>query len=343
MAYTTINKGEDHFNTALTTGTGSSQAVTGLGFQPDWIWGKRRDSTGHNSIFDSVRGITKGLETNQTNAEFTSTDYYSSFDSDGFTIAAGASGAGNGSSQTAAQWCWKAGSTSVPSGGSITPTAVSINTTAGFGIYAYVGTGSDATIAHGLGGAPKFIITKNRDTSTNWPVQLSFYTAGAGALNEDTAFTGNFGDYFNAVPTSTLINLGDTNGANKSGDKHIMYAFREIQGYSKFGEYGGTSNADGPFVYTGFKPAWVMIKMKDGTDNWQILDNKRSPFNIVGGYLLPDSNQATINNDVIDFTSNGFKLRTTAGSWNNSSYDYMFMAFAEHPFVSSTGTPVAAR
>ena len=150
MAYTTIDNPTSFFNTKLTTGTGNSQAVTGLGFQPDWIWGKRRDSTGHNSLFDSVRGITKGLESNQNGAEFTSTDYYSSFDSDGFTIAAGASGAGNGSSQTAVQWCWKAGdSTSSNGDGTITST-VSVNSTSGFSIVSYAGTGvADKTVGHG--------------------------------------------------------------------------------------------------------------------------------------------------------------------------------------------------
>ena len=156
MAYTTIDKPTDYFNTKLTTGTGSTQAVTGVGFQPDWIWGKRRDSSGNHSLFDAVRGITKGLESNNTGAEFTSTDYYDSFDSDGFTIASGAGGAGNGSGQTAVQWCWKAGGTaSSNTNGSIT-SSVSANTTAGFSIVSYTGNGTvGATIGHGLGATPK--------------------------------------------------------------------------------------------------------------------------------------------------------------------------------------------
>ena len=161
MAYTTINKSTAHFNTKLTTGTGNSQAVTGLGFQPDWIWGKRRDSSGHHTVFDALRGITKGIEINQTGAEFTSTDYYTSFDSDGFTIAAGSSGVGNGSGLTVAQWCWKAnGAGSSNSDGTITST-VSANTTAGFSIVKYSGNATaGATVGHGLGAVPKMLIVR---------------------------------------------------------------------------------------------------------------------------------------------------------------------------------------
>jgi hypothetical protein len=177
MAYTTIDLPSEYFNTKLTTGTGSSQAVTGLGFQPDWIWGKRRDSTGNNSLFDSVRGITKGLESNSTGAEFTSTDYYSSFDSDGFTIAAGASGAGNGSGQTAVQWCWKAGGTaSSNTDGSITSN-VSANTTSGFSIVSYTGNStSGATVGHSLGTTPSTIIVKVlNEGSGYWGVYTSIF------------------------------------------------------------------------------------------------------------------------------------------------------------------------
>ena len=171
MAYAAISKPGLHFNTKLTTGTGNSQAVTGLGFQPDLIWGKRRDSTGHHSWFDAVRGITKGIESSTAAAEFTTTDYYSSFDSDGFTIAAGSGGAGNGSSQTAAQWCWKAnGQGSANTDGTINTIYTSANTTSGFSIIKYTGTGSNATVGHGLGVAPKMVIVKVLSTNNDWMV-----------------------------------------------------------------------------------------------------------------------------------------------------------------------------
>jgi len=354
MAYSSIVKPTDYFNTKLTTGTGSSQAVTGVGFQPDWIWGKRRDSSGHHSWFDAVRGITKGLESNQNNAEFTSTDYYSSFDSDGFTIAAGSGGAGNGSSQTAVQWCWLgANGTASNSNGSITST-VSANTTAGFSIVSYTGNGSaGSTVGHGLGATPAWIIVKNRDQTDKWTVFHQSLPNGANSYLEldQTGAASNLSlspPYW-GTPSSTTFGGLHYDSTNASGEKYIAYCFAEKKGYSKFGSYAGNGDANGTLVYTGFKPAWLMIKSStEAGRNWIIYDNKRETFNEQEYFMRAQSNGAETRDDgysEIDLLSNGFKLRGTSGDSNNSN-TFVFMAFAENPFVannSGTAVPVVAR
>ena len=348
MAYSSIAKPEDYFNTKLTTGTGSSQAVTGVGFQPDWIWGKRRDSSGNNSLFDSVRGITKGLESNGTGAEFTSTDYYSSFDSDGFTIAAGSSGAGNGSSQTAVQWCWLgANGTASNSDGSITST-VSANTTAGFSIVSYSGsTNSTFTVGHGLGAVPKIFILKKRSSSgTNWVM----YNANLGndkriQLNNTDASASTTG-FGSTDPTSSVFTVANGSTTGADGQTYIAYCFAEKKGYSKFGRYTGNGDANGTFVYTGFKPAWVMVKRTDGANSWIIMDNKRTISNPMGEELKAEDNSAGNVATRWDQLSSGFKLRNTGAAVNGSGAAYIYMAFAENPFVandSGTAVPVTAR
>ena len=349
MAYTTIDKPTDYFNTKLTTGTGNSQAVTGLGFQPDWIWGKRRDSSGHNSLFDSVRGITKGLESNQTGAEFTSTDYYSSFDSDGFTIASGGGGAGNGSSQTAVQWNWLAGGTaSSNSNGSIT-SSVSANTTAGFSIVSWTGSNANATIGHGLSSAPEFITIKNRNDASSWLTYLT--TIGAGnflRLNETNASASGSTPFNNTASTSSVFSVGENDDTNGSSDSMIAYCFSSVKGYSKIGSYTGNGNADGTFVYTGFKPAFFMIKRTTGSGyDWLMYDNKRQvSFNVIDDFLNASSNAAETTgnaNQSLDFLSNGVKHRGNGASSNGSGVVYIYMAFAENPFTTSTGVPGTAR
>ena len=349
MAYTTIDKPTDYFNTKLTTGTGNSQAVTGLGFQPDWIWGKRRDSSGHNSLFDSVRGITKGLESNQTGAEFTSTDYYSSFDSDGFTIASGGGGAGNGSSQTAVQWNWLAGGTaSSNSNGSIT-SSVSANTTAGFSIVSWTGSNANATFGHGLSSAPEFITIKNRNDASSWLTYLT--TIGAGnflRLNETNASASGSTPFNNTASTSSVFSVGENDDTNGSSDSMIAYCFSSVKGYSKIGSYTGNGNADGTFVYTGFKPAFFMIKRTTGSGyDWLMYDNKRQvSFNVIDDFLNANSNAAETTgnaNQSLDFLSNGVKHRGNGASSNGSGVVYIYMAFAENPFTTSTGVPGTAR
>tara|TARA_R100000664_G_scaffold33661_1_gene51462 strand:+ start:877 stop:1935 length:1059 start_codon:yes stop_codon:yes gene_type:complete len=351
MAYSSIAKPTDYFNTKLTTGTGSSQAVTGVGFQPDWIWGKRRDSSGNNSLFDSVRGITKGLESNSTGAEFTSTDYYSSFDSDGFTIAAGSSGAGNGSSQTAVQWCWKAGNSSGSSNtaGDINST-VSVNTTAGFSIVSYTGNGStNQTVGHGLGSVPDFIIIKQRNTTRNWPTYTKALGNGVAFLDINDAWNGGSGYtnyWYLSGMTSTTFGISNNDNNNASGGTYIAYCFAAKKGYSKFGTYTGNNDADGTFVYTGFRPKFIVTKPSNLADNWQIIDGVINPFNTMDTHLFTNLNASaqTTSSYNFDMYSNGFKGRTNNSAYNGA-YNYLFIAFAANPFVandSGTAVPVTA-
>ena len=352
MAYTDIDKPDLYFNTKLTTGTGSTQAVTGLGFQPDFLWGKRRDSTGNNTVFDVVRGITKGLETNSTGAEFTSTDYYDSFDSDGFTISSGAGGCGNGSGQTAVQWCWLASNTTASNtDGSITST-VSANTTSGFSIVSWIGDGtSTATIGHSLGVVPSMIILKNRTDVTNWVVKHKSLSSGYNLFLNDTSAVynttgqGHLADLSSSSTFGFVAGSSGNNQSNGSGDNMIAYCFAEKKGFSKFGSYTGNGSTDGTFVYTGFKPAFVIVKQTDTTNIWGILDNKRDPFNDSTESLLranaSDAENTTYKE--IEFVSNGMKVRSSGTGTNASGGNYIYMCFAENPFVTSGGIPTTAR
>ena len=348
MAYTTINKHTDYFNTKLTTGTGNSQAVTGLGFQPDLIWGKRRDSTGQHSWFDAVRGITKGIESSTNAAEFTTTDYYSSFDSDGFTIAAGSGGAGNGSSQTAAQWCWKAnGQGSANTDGTINST-VSVNQTAGFSIVKFTGSGANATVGHGLGVAPKMYILKRIDGGTNaWLVYHDGLDTSSPqnyrcVLNQNTARQ-DMTTWNDTAPTNSVFSVGSDSEVNGSGQTYIVYCFAEKTGYSKFGYYIGNFNNNGTFVYTGFKPEFVIVKKRDATGNWRMFDSVRaSNINPANKWMNADSNAAEGTDVQADLVSNGFKLRDAANAFNTSGSVYIYMAFGQS-LVGSNNVPCTAR
>ena len=342
MAYTTIDDPTIYFNTKLYTGNGSTQSITGVGFQPDWVWIKQRNGAEWHNLIDSVRGGTKVVYSNETNAEATSSNLITSFDSDGFSL--GTANEVNGNTNTFASWNWLAGGTaSSNTNGSIT-SSVSANTTAGFSIVSYTGTGSNATVGHGLGVAPKVLILKSRTRSDGqWTVGSDMLGWSKFLFLDATSAEQTFNLYQNTAPTSSVFYLSGDGGVNQSSGSMIGYAFAEKKGYSKFGSYTGNGNADGPFVYTGFRPAWVLVKLSSGVDDWQILDNKRSPHNIVGGYLRPNSSSVTVDNDVIDFTSVGFKLRTSAGSWNPSGGTFIYMAFAESPLVNSNGVPATAR
>ena len=341
MAYISFQP-SDYFNTKLYTGNGSTQSITGVGFQPDWVWIKQRNGAEWHNLIDSVRGGTKVVYSNETNAEATSSNLITSFDSDGFSL--GTANEVNGNTNTFASWNWLAGgSASSNSNGSIT-SSVSANTTAGFSIVSYTGTGSNATVGHGLGVAPKVLILKSRTRSDGqWTVGSDMLGWSKFLFLDATSAEQTFNLYQNTAPTSSVFYLSGDGGVNQSSGSMIGYAFAEKKGYSKFGSYTGNGNADGPFVYTGFRPAWVLVKLSSGVDDWQILDNKRSPHNIVGGYLRPNSSSVTVDNDVIDFTSVGFKLRTSAGSWNPSGGTFIYMAFAESPLVNSNGVPATAR
>ena len=341
MAYTTIDDPTIFFNTVLYTGTGSSNAITGVGFQPDWVWLKQRNSDNRSHhVYDVVRGVQKFLHIDATTVEATQTNAISSFDSDGFTV--GNNINLNGSSDTYASFNWKAGgsSTSSNSDGSITST-VSANTTAGFSIVTYTSnsTSSNETVGHGLGVKPDMVITKNRDTAYNWDIYHSSLGYNANLIFTDAATrSGAFGT---SEPTSTVFRTSPSFTTNLT-NKYVAYCFAGKQGYSKFGKYTGNGNASGAFIYTGFSPAFIIIKRTDTTAEWHMIDNKRNTFNTVNNVLSPNTtgSEATTSSNPIDFTSQGFKCKGTGTQVNADGGSFIYMAFAEHPFVTA-GTKAA--
>jgi len=346
MAYTTINKGSSYFDTSLWTGTGATQSITSLNFQPDWLWVKSRSTASNHRSQNSVTGVTKGLNPNQTVAETTLTDCVTSFNSNGFTLGADSQGYVNTSSRTYVGWSWLASNTTTANTAGTISSTVSANTTAGFSIVSYTGNGSaGATVGHGLGAVPKMFIIKPRTITENWAT----YHASLGNANNVTLNTTNASgatsDYNSTSPTSTVFSLGSGSGTNGNGNTIIAYCFAEIKGYSKFGSYTGNGNANGTFVYTGFKPAWVMVKQSSGVNGWVIKDNKRLGYNPTFYTLRANTSGAetTDSAESVDYLSNGFKLRNTDSNNNGSGSTYIYMAFAENPFVTSGGIPVTAR
>ena len=348
MAYTTINKSTDHFNTKLYSGNGSTQNITGVGFQVDFNWLKSRTQTEGHYLQDVIRGSTKHIHSNNSDAEDTASTAVTSFDSDGFTL--GNKADLNGSGNTYCSWNWKAnGAGSANTDGSISST-VSANTTAGFSIIKYTGNATDnASVGHGLGTAPKMLIIKELTSTSNWGAWHQGLTDGGYRLSlqetaaqvSDTAFMGGGN---RAIPTNSVFYLGSGGGGNSSSDNYIAYAFSEIKGFSKMGSYTGNGNADGTFIYTGFKPAFVMWKKSSGTEDWGISDNKRDTSNVIENKLRPNSNSAeSTANAHMDFLSNGFKWKSTSGEFNASGGTYIYMAFAEAPLVGSNNVPCTAR
>ena len=346
MAYTTINKSSEYFNTKLYTGTGSSNSVTGVGFQPDWIWQKSRSASQDGRIFDAVRGGSKLIYPSLSNAEATDAQLITSFDSDGFTMGSSGSNA-NDSSVTYVSWNWLAnGAGSSNTDGSITST-VSANTTSGFSIVKYTGTGSNATVGHGLGVAPSIVLVKNLDAGDQ---QWSMYNKNLPLTDilildsSNGAFNPSDNDFQDTAPTANVFYVnGGATRTNASSQNFIAYCFAEKKGYSKIGKYKGNGNADGTFVYTGFKPAFVIYKNYEITQSWNIQDNKRLGYNPNNAFLFPDLTQAESNITRIDLLSNGFKLRTTDNGQNGDGYDYIYMAFAENPLVGTNNIPATAR
>ena len=349
MAYTTINKSTDYFNTKLYTGNGSTNAITGVGHQPDLVWLKERSSAGAGLLFDAIRTATKFLRSSDSAAEVTAADTLTAFNSDGFTLGADAGNyAANQNSETYASWNWLAnGAGSANTDGTISST-VSANTTSGFSIVSYTGTGANATVGHGLGSVVKMFFVKELSNANSWEVYHVSEGAGKNAqLNSNAAFESAGSSRWNSTaPTSTTISIGTDSGVNRSSGNYIAYCFAEKTGYSKFGSYIGNGNADGTFVYTGFKPAFVIIKSSSQAEtNWVVVDNKREGYNPDNDRLFPDSTQAESTSDVVDLVSNGFKFRSGAGS-SNATYSYIYMAFAEEPLVANSGTdgvPATAR
>ena len=330
-----------HFKTLLYTGDGnSSRGITGLGFQPDLVWIKERTSTSGHIWFDSVRGADKYLFSVLTNAEGDAGGGVISFDSDGYSI--GNNGAVNQSGEDYVSWCWKAGGAAVSNTDGTITSQVSANQTAGFSIVSYTANGTDnATVGHGLGKVPDLIIVKNRDGAVSWGVWHSSLTSGQVLrLNEDTEAQSPATAYFqDENNTSSVFALGTNDETNDDdGDTYIAYCWAEIEGYSKFGRWYGNGDPDGPFVYCGFKPAFIMSKRTDSATNgnWTVFDSSRDSTNPVGAHFRADAtNEELFFGSGIDIVSNGFKIREAASAINNGSGTYIFMAFAESPFKTA--------
>jgi hypothetical protein len=348
MAYSSIVKPTDYFNTLLYSGTGSSNAITGLDFQPDWVSIKKRSAAGSGNVYDSVRGALKHISTNLTAAEETESSGagLTTFGSNGFTVGTEPTGNGsvNQSSQTYVAWNWKAnGSGSSNSDGSITST-VSANTTAGFSIVSYSGVTGGGSVGHGLGVKPDIVLIKCRSATANW-----LFTTDIIDGSKDYLFlnqTNAKGNLTTALPTSSVFTVSGDDDQGENGKTYIAYCFNSVKGYSKFGSYTGNGNADGPFIYTGFKPAWVLFKKSSGTNNWNLYDNKRDTFNPESNLLYPSLSDAEASFSAVDFVSNGISIKTSNTNFNDSGGTYIFMAFAENPFVgndSGTAVPVVAR
>ena len=340
MAYTTIKKPSDYFNTKLYTGTGSSLALTGIGHQPDFVWIKPRNEARGHHLFDAVRGVGKSIISNETSAEGTNAQTITAFGSDGFTV--GTSNDVNKSSNTHVAWNWKAnGAGSSNTDGSITST-VSANTTSGFSIVSYTGTGSNpSTVGHGLGVAPDMMIIKERSAVKSWYVyHKSLGNNSELYINATDSAPGSTSAWNTTSPTSSVFTINNA-GVNDSGDTYIAYCFAEKQGFSKFGSYTGNGNADGTFVYTGFKPAFILQKRIDNVGSWNILDNKREGYNVDNNRLFPDTDGTENTLDIVDILSNGFKWRNTGSNYNNSGETNIYMAFAEEPLVGDN--PATAR
>jgi hypothetical protein len=345
MAYTTINKSTDYFNTVTYNGNGSTQSITGVGFQPDFVWGKARSGTDavyNHQLFDVIRGATKHLRSNNTTAEGTLTNSVTSFDSDGFSL--GNDGHMNLSGNANVAWNWLAGGTaSSNTDGSITST-VSANTTSGFSIVSYSGNGtSGATVGHGLGSTPKMIIARKRNTAENWIV----YNEAIGnsnilLLNTTAASTAD--NIWTSSPTSSVFSIHSADGINGSGGTYIAYCFAEVPGYSKFGSYTGTGGSgfgDFNFIYTGFKPRYFMLKDTTSTGDWNIWDSARSTYNSDFKQLYANSNSAEgSTTGYWDFLSNGIKQRHSG--FNTSGNKYIYMAFGQS-LVGSNNVPCTAR
>jgi len=354
MAYTTIKKPSDYFNTVLYTGTGAEQSISSLDFSPDLTWIKNRDTIDWHRLLDSVRGATKELYSNSANTEDTQAQSLKSFDSNGFTL--GTLAEVNTSGENYASWSWRGSDSSAVSNtdGSITST-VSANTTSGFSIVSYTGNGSgSATVGHGLGVIPSMVIikartagsangfwyVKHKSLSSNYNINLNTTSASSDVTSVSQ---GGIGDLDNANTFDFASGTSGITTVNASGTDFIAYCFAEKQGYSKFGSYTGNGNSDGTFIYTGFKPAFVIYKRTNSTGSWLMYDNKRDSYNVVNLGLAPDLSNAedVTTNDEHDFLSNGIKMRNTGGGINASGGTYIYMAFADEPLVGDN--PATAR
>jgi len=352
MAYTTIDDPSAYFKCHLYTGTGSTNAQTfadtDTNMQPDMVWIKSRSDEFSHMLYDAARGVQKHLKPDSTAAEATDANSLTTFGSDGFTV--GTNTDLNNSSDTYVAWCWKMGTTSGISGtGNLTVNAYSFNSTAKQSVIVYTGNGgSSGTYTHGLGSAPGFIFGKNRDEAgDNW---FAYHHKNTSAPETDylaintTSATADSADYWNDVaPTSTLVTVGGGGEVNRA-EQQVAYCFAEVQGYSKFGSYIGNGNADGTFVYTGFRPAMVFVKnTANASTNWYLYDDQRLGYNVDNNAIYPNTTAGDQTDDDIDILSNGFKPRNTDAGHNESGNTIIYAAWAKAPFVNSNGVPCNAR
>ena len=343
MAYASITKPSLYFNTKLWTGTGSNgNAISGVGFAPDLVWVKNRSETFDNVLFDRVRGDNKHVESNNNSVEENEANTLA-FGSDGYSVGTNTL---NKSGNNIVGWNWKANGTgSSNTAGSINTTYTSVNTTAGISISTYTGTGSTGTIGHGLGAIPNTIWVKKTSAADDWFIwHTALGAQGKINFNNTSAVQNNTGYWNNTLPTNQVFSVTSNGANNASGNIYVAYCFTDIKGYSKFGTYTGNGNANGAFVYTGFKPAWILIKTTDlAGNNWQMYDNKREGYNSQNDLLRANVTDAEGNGtDPIDILSNGFKMYNTAGSANQSGGTYIYMAFAEEPLVANVGASIPA-
>ena len=350
MAYTTVTKSTDYHNTNIYTGNGGTNAITGVGHQPDFVWTKRRDDAGDYMMYDSIRGVGVHVHSNANDGNNTIATSLTAFNSDGFTLGSG--GDSNGNNETYVSWNWKAGTTgsgSTTGSGTAKTYSYSVNTTAGFSIVEYTGNGTAGhTIPHHLGAVPKMILFKQiTGANVDWRVYHEaignthrLALNGSGTSNDDDSA---FND---TSPTSSVFTVGGSSSTNPSADV-VAYCFTNKTGYSKFGSYKGNGNADGTFIYTGFKPAFVIIKgavSGDGNagQNWELYDNKRDGYNGFNDALFPNTTAAESVEDRVDLLSNGFKIRVNSDGVNDNNSTYIYMAFGQS-LVGSNNIPCNAR
>ena len=357
-----VTKSNTVFDVVTYTGNAGTQSITGLAFNPDFVWIKGRNATPWHALFDSVRGTGLRLSSNVTNAETGNgtTDLLQSFNSNGFTVNATLNGGpdssvnwdgSGGAASSYVAWTWDAGTSTVSNtAGSIT-SQVRANATAGFSVITYTGTGANATVGHGLGVAPTFIIVKSRTSGARqWPCYHIGNKGTGNNLNPQSSYiylnltnsapsTGYSGFWNDTAPTSTVFSIGTDGGTNASAENFVAYAFTPVVGYNSFGSYTGNGSTDGPFVYTGFRPRFVMVKRSDGVEFWVIIDSARDPYNGAGHYSFPNHPSAEGSGSLVihDLLSNGFKLRYQTADVNSSGGTYIYAAFAEAPINYSRG------
>ena len=351
MAFSTINKRADYFNPVLYTGNGAyGNGITGVGFQPDLVWIKKRNATADHEVYDAVRGTDKAIESNTNDVERTGVNLLHSFDADGFTV--DDHGGINSNTNTFVSWNWKAnGAGSANTDGSVDST-VSVNSTSKFSIVTWTGTGSVLTVGHGLGVAPTLMLIKKRTSSTgDWIVYHEAISAGGTkGIELTTGAENTVSGWFNdTVPTSSVFTTGTNGNIGENGADYVAYCFKDVPGYSKFGKYAGNSSTDGPFIYTGFKPELVIYKGSSGTgsaDNWEMHTGATDLYNPMDTNIYPNLANAESapgsTTDRLDFLANGFKIRTSGSDYNNSSAVYIYIAFGQ-PIISNSGIMTTAR